>query len=700
MDIRPASTAFALAMAFVAHVHASNGWEHYPGLTAPGRAGIVIGDFDGDGTAEAAVSASAWRLDASQPTSHLVAVLMAGANGSFDVASMLHLPDLQYGQLIRAPREGVANRLAAVIGAGADSRIVILGDVPLRILRTIQAPMVTQITSIADVDGDGQQEVVALAAGQVPWLDLYPMVLDYETGAIEWLGGDAAADIGVAQLDNDPALELILAGVTGRIVDGASQALEWTWPNGFGDGILTGQFDEDGITRFATYQHGGSLVQMFRSSPYSPESQFSTASIDVAKTVRLSESGPDRIAIGGDQWGSVTVHQARSGEQLFTVVNPGHGVSALEIGDIGAAAQARLVFGPTARAGLQVFDLSTGALEYAQDVETGPFSSIVRGDLAGGGSDQVAYLARDLFASGESNVKLHVLDAATGTHLRSRNVIDRAQSRTDLPIGIGRFNAAARQDIVVAGGDSWGEVALINGATLQDRWRVGGAALFGQSEIDALAVIDVDHDEISDVLVATSSGRLFVLKGTSGSVLWQSDMLGNNGRVALVAFRGANDDPRVVFARGNEIYLIDPGTRQILASTTTTHEVIGVTHLGTGSTCRLGVLLAGSIATLHDCMDLQVADQLAVPPSTLFLRALDSLGTRFVTASEGRIHEVAIDGRSATTSSMLGYGLGDYNQGDLRPALEAGRFELVIGSNYMVVQRQVEIDMLFADGFD
>src|SRR5690606_15589190 len=183
-------------------------WESYPGFFGPGHAGIAIGDYDGDGTTEAVVTGHTvdWYYSGTQ----LLAVLSGNASGDVRVREVTVLHGVLMGSVIAAPKEGQEDRLVAVVsGDFPGRRILVLGDVPLRILRTVEVPLIGRAIAVTDVDGDGEADIVALTdvvgAGR-------PIVLDYQTGATKWTGKETVEDIGVAQLDGDAAGELILAG--------------------------------------------------------------------------------------------------------------------------------------------------------------------------------------------------------------------------------------------------------------------------------------------------------------------------------------------------------------------------------------------------------------------------------------------------------------------------------------------------------
>lgn len=147
------------------------------------------------------------------------------------------------------------------------NRIYVYSGWPLSLARTIDTPGWNQINSIraADLDANGSIEIVSI-------LNSYPDTLDVRslaTGALLWnrpLGSFGGQGLALAQLDSDPALEIISGETDGYVVDGATHAGEWRYKDGFGRILVAGKFSPSG-KRFAGI---GQRMTMFQGSPWSP----------------------------------------------------------------------------------------------------------------------------------------------------------------------------------------------------------------------------------------------------------------------------------------------------------------------------------------------------------------------------------------------------------------------------------------------
>lgn len=702
MTMNSRRTLAATALVAMLHVGTAVAWEDYPGFLGPGYAGISIGDFDGDGRPEAAVSGYS-DLAHSASGSSLLAVLGTDAAGTLVVRSISMLPALVSGHLAAAPREGRSDRLAVAVGDGIATQILILGGVPLRVLRTIEAPMIRAVTAVADVDADGRLEIVALSSTG-SWNSLYPVVLDYETGALEWVGSAAAEDVAVAQLDDDAALELILAATPGRVIDGATHAIEWSFPSGFGSSILVGHFGVDSSVLFATSSPSRGTVQLFQSQPYSPVSEFAVDGGNAVALARLTPDGEDQIVAGNGEWGSIVVYDPRTGQRLLTIPDPEYGVAAVAVDDIDGDGRSELVYSTglntTGEDILHAVDLGTLASDYSRSDEPGPHSALTRGDLQGGGSDQVAYLTFSS-ESGYGGPNLHVLDALTGKRLRSREHVMQSWSPTLPLVRSAQLDADAPAEIIVAGEYMYsGLVAVLDGTTLEDQWRVGESdSILDGDAIRALGTIDVNGDGTQDVVVASWDARIFVLDGRDGTVIWQSITLNGDTPPALATFRESGA-PRVAISRGNGLYVFDLASHLLVADAKTPGNIIGLWQWGEGSACRVAALDEGATVTLHRCDTLALEGQRRMPEGTVFFRPLDAQGNAFMAAAGAYLYEVAADDTATPMAGPLGYQLGAGNQGDVRASADGQHFDVTIGSDYMVTRIRVGRDAMFANGFD
>jgi len=695
------SIVFALA-SWVPQVGMAQTWEHYPGLAEPGNAGILAGDYDGDGRSEVAVTGT-FGYGA------LLAMLGADESGNYAVRGISTLPFGIYGilgHIVAAPQENGADRLAALVSDGnsnASTRMAVIGGVPARVLRTVEVPGSDTLVVIADVDGDGKYEIVSNNT-----LFHQTFIIDYETGEVEWATPYAASAIGIAKLHDGAGFDLVLGGSPGRIVDGATGAVEWSYPASFGAVFATGRLFSDPSTRgFASTTNG--LVQIFRSQPYSPVSEFSVTDLAGAIATVPSTSGSvDYIAVGTIYAGRVDMFDPTTGVrvQSFSDVNDRErpGVTSIALVHPAGTAGKQIVFnaglGSSGKRQLRIMDMATHASKFVMDAEYGPYSAVARGDVPGNGSDQVVYVTTksDRATDMLDGQMLRVLDASNGRVLRERA----------LPTSSGFSHVALTQvdndpqlEIVLVSGD-YSEIAVLDGLTLNDQWRLNTSAL-GSVHMSDLAMIDVDGDGIADV-VTTGAGKLHAFNGKNGARFWQPLVVTGVGAMSAVTFQQTTGWPAVAVAQGKELHVVDLRSRTQLANVTNSKDVLGLSQWGVGTACKVGVLVEGELA-VRRCADLGVEHVRSMPWITTFFRPLDPDAKRFIVAAmesvDGyQLYEIGPEGEKAPLSAPLGDSLGAGNSGVAVVAPDGRHVDVILGSDYMVTRKNIELDLLFADGFD
>ncbi|WP_440225471.1 outer membrane protein assembly factor BamB family protein [Dokdonella sp. MW10] len=692
MGIFKAAVYAAFGLAVSGSCAAATVWEHYPPLRNAGTSGIVIGDFDGDGRQDAVVTAGpdnqiGWVASNAQGRLSLRS-LMALHPGTLTTSMSRFL-----GPLRLMPREGPSDRVIGIVSSDysdASNEIVVFGGVPLRVLRTIPVPGVRKIATVADVDADGALEIVAVARAVNGSVDT-PVILDYATGAQEWRGTLHTSDVAVAQLDNDPALELILTGMPGRIIDGATREEEWSWPDGFLSDILVGRFAGDqGAPTFAIRRSRD--VQVFRSQPYGLIGQLPEPALRGAFVVRYA--GADRLAL--DMYGSnIAIRDAVSGATLYSEHVPRLPmVNALSVADIDGDGRPEMIYGasgPTYGM-LRVVDMVTRVDDYAEREELGPHAAIARGDFAGNGSDQVAFATVSTESNGRQG--LHILDAGTGELLRSRPGEVDGRARGNPSLSVAQLDMDPQMEIVLVGDSIRGmSVAVFDGLTLEEQWRVGD---FGGSGNAAHALVDTNADGTSDVVVGMESGHLVVFDGRDGTLLWQSVTISGDTPWSIETVASP---PRIIASRGNGVYVFDASTKLLEAVAKTPRSIRAMSRWGEGAMCRLGLLDATSSLRIHACADLAFIHEWTLPPATTFFRALDAAGDHMVTVSDNVVHQ-ARRGQSATAASApLGLYSAFGNRGIVVP-LEDGGHDVIVGTTHMVTRIRLDPDPIFSGDFE
>ncbi len=157
--------------------------------------------------------------------------------------------------------------------------------------------------------------------------------------------GIGGSDVLLEQLDADPALEIVLAGVPGYVLDGATQAIDWTYKDGFGAYLAGGHFSDGGGAQFVAARDWD-LFTVFQSAPYSPIWDASVFDIDAIAAADLDGDGFDEIIEGDGQWGGVNIYDSRTQQVRLSIPHSAWGMEALAVADFGISGRPSIAFSP------------------------------------------------------------------------------------------------------------------------------------------------------------------------------------------------------------------------------------------------------------------------------------------------------------------------------------------------------------------
>lgn len=448
---------------------------------------------------------------------------------------------------------------------------------PLVVQRRLSPAPTGTLMQVGDLSGDGNLQVLVLANWASNRLERRNLL----DGSLLWQSPYAAASAIATQLDEDPALEIIATQVFGesaRVYDGNHGGVEWTYPSGFDQGAIAGQFDPGiGVRTFATH---GAMQRIFRSSPYSPLREFATQD-GPPTAIDIQGDGVDELVSGPTFQGHMVTRDALSGATVLSAnVFAGNSSMKASIGRMDPAGAA-LAVGVSLESGqpekLRIVELPAGQVtryEHRHSIGLPGSTRLVRTPAS---APRVLVL-RGLSSSGFSGgweLTAQLRDPTDGQLLLEASV-PMSFELSEQPV-IGITVAApqhADEDIVLAGRISSGAaIAHLDARSLTTRWRLNGSqwAELASVRVIALASMDFDLDGVADVLAllrpwSGSSVRLLVLNGLDGSVLWQSVSFQHVWDLPAGLLAGdldAEPGTEIVLALHNGVYAIDPVTRLV-----------------------------------------------------------------------------------------------------------------------------------------
>ena len=529
-----------------------------------GSAGLQPDDFDGDGSLEILEANNRrwifWergRSDAWEPV------------GSGEWTGLAYL-DRTVGIPARGPSEPA--RFYSLISSGVLRHSQ---GLPPRVVWEVSIPPSGYYEGwhdllVADLNGDGAEEV-AIAG---PYL----CVFDAATGAmIQGCRGysPALVDLAAADIDADGRVELIAAqpGVAALVLDGATLAEEARGPSANAldladvDGDATPELLIGGNTNYWNWARIAAWDGVSRSTLWSRDLSRQVADVVAADVV--GDAAPEMIW-AEDQWGDLHVVDARTGNELRTVPNPGYQLTRFAARDTNGDGRTDLTWGLTPQAG-RWGGLATWDPERDVITQTAKSGGLPRAlsylEPAAGGTREMLLL---------SPVPEYPF---LGTLLDRRDAASRLTLRDPVPLltadgaawtawalATGDVDGDGALELVVAGEQSGR--GMIQARGLDDlalRWET----TVPEAPFTSLALADLDGDGVPEVIggsaftkTAGSGAYAWAYSGRDGAPVWQSVHLGAGGgaptRVSALLPVMTGPGPGVVaLAAEEEVVLLD-----------------------------------------------------------------------------------------------------------------------------------------------
>ena len=194
---------------------------------AAGRAGFALGDFDADGRPDLVVSG---HLNPYTAAYGAVLQVIGATQGGIGAKQTILRRTSGLSRILGWTAE---DGFAHLLSIDSDGLATEWAGWPLQSTRTFSVAANISAAAIGDIDNDGALELLTLQMPGIGGLVAH----DLATGQVKWARPDlGGVDLIVAQLDADPALEIVIANwhLPGLVLDGATQATEWTYSEGFG----------------------------------------------------------------------------------------------------------------------------------------------------------------------------------------------------------------------------------------------------------------------------------------------------------------------------------------------------------------------------------------------------------------------------------------------------------------------------------
>ena len=233
-------------------------------------------------------------------------------------------------------------------------------------------------------------------------------------GALLWqVPGVGGSDVVAGQMDADGGLEIAVTG--GSVVDAATHAVQWTWPDGFGLHLETADIDGDGMEELIAADPWY-FVWSYDVDVKLPKWSIPTPQdVGAIHVTDIDGDGVQELLVGDGQWGDIRAYDTVTQALEWSIDNPEHGVTDIAAADVDADGTTELLWGAGATSTgvdrLYIVDWTTEQFEWQNIHLDGPFVGPEQADLDGDGVPEivVASFGSD---SGYGSSRILVFDAS------------------------------------------------------------------------------------------------------------------------------------------------------------------------------------------------------------------------------------------------------------------------------------------------
>ncbi|MEO7323742.1 MAG: FG-GAP-like repeat-containing protein, partial [Dokdonella sp.] len=613
-----------------------------PASTGP----FAVADFDQDGADDIVLAGNAGQDTLLQ--------VYGRRSGAYVSKQMLVLPGPSGAARVIARAQAGHPHLFAIMRDGKGYEFA---GWPLHQLRSFDIGLGVSAAAIGDVNNDGNDELVVSSdwSGGVE-------VLDLATLAVRWTAPTVrGSDLLLTQLDADPALEIVVAGVPGVILDGATGATDWVYKDGFGDFLAA--YHGGSTPQFFGARAWGSMT-VFQGQPYSPLWDVSVFNVGAVAAHDLDGDGKDEIIEGDAQWGAVNIYDGNTHTLVLSIPHQSYSSSAVAAVDLDHDGVEEIAYASSEpdfknAEVFALYDAVDGSTKWR--INSGPSAPYAGASVSIGASGALRFLfgAKSPFNSGGAWAQV----GGFGGLLLWQSAPDDAVLPVAPVASISLSDSGAGSGFVAAGGGSNGAVIVaIDDATHAMRWQIDGASGDPLENRYVMAMTAVprptgEPDTGVACLEQSGSARLFSFGLADGQPQWESVLM-SSPCVGVMA--GDFGGSRLLVAVLEGALRAYDSTTHLLAWSLP-KAIDGATLLN-GVSGREFVVFHDSQLTFHDAATRAVLRQFDLGQPIQAVQELDNIHTLVVSAGGRLLLVDGANGQVLTTSDFLGSDLAAGNQ--------------------------------------
>jgi len=672
-----------------------------PGLNYAGYGGLAVGDFDGDGKQDIVVSTE----------NYSSAFFVIGETGNgIGIKQSVVMPDASFVRMLVRKVNGESH-LVALSGNG---ELREYAGWPLAEIHHLSLNLPDQLPGVAigDIDNDGNDELVIVGTDVTNTMSVY----DYASGQLLWsMPIEGGGSVLLAQLDADPALEIVVGGYPLSVIDGATQATEWSFKGDYGVCCLAAGHFNDGYEGQFVALAEGETISLFSAYPYALDWRLTNYAAFVLASADLDHDGYDEILEGDSKWGGVKVLDPRTQTYGLSLANNTSYVLTTAGVDLEGNQQPAVAFvsGSPALATDKLMEIADGhdgtVLWQMLNAEPGPYAATALVDANGDGHETLYYASHgSVYTMGS----VSALDATTGElSWRSLPGGSLGSPFVFYPNSMLTIARSAAAPLVVVGGSDYdGHMVALDASDQHVVWQTPSDSSNPLFERSMVAMADFDPgDDIGPrigVCVGLSIGNysagLAIFSSEDGSLEWESEGLATPPDTCVGIAAGS-------FVDGAPPLVVALLTHSIRAFDATTHAQAwtmpigadGATILKRGTSGPEFAVFRGTLLQFYDGATRTLLRQFELSAAIAAVREPGNDIRRLLVAAGDRLLIInGVTGSVLFTSDVLGQGLGAGNQLAVSD-LGDGAYRVGAGSVIGVFRFVARMtDVLFGDGFE
>ncbi len=394
---------------------------------------------------------------------------------------------------------------------------------------------------IADIDDDSTFEIIISSSDYSG--DGMIAVYNLDTFEEEWVTtAFGSYDFEISDVDDDGIQEIVLS--EGVIFDGFTHEIDWQYNEEFGRDISLSDIDNDGVDEIIGLSY--SSITAFDGINNTPIWQFTTLDAsDCFLVCDLEGDGIEEIITGGNQWGEISCYSSETHQLLWSIDNPEHGVTNIAIGDPDGDEVLEVMWGAGASSS-GADNLFIASTEYFQiewqsmDMD-GPFYVSV-GDLESDDLPEI-FITSNESNSGYDGGNLLIFD---GLNYQMINYLENLSGWGGLNlVKSGNINNTPQSEIIVGMSNN---LIILDGSNFQQLFT---STTMGS--INTLEILDIDNDNVTEIILGSSDGKVYILNGEDFSIEWQSINTGSGIGLLRVDDCDNDGELEIIFHGNNNI---------------------------------------------------------------------------------------------------------------------------------------------------